>query len=190
MSRYTYPHSIENGAGERLTFVRRLPGPTGDRLEGYNVVQPGAGPPMHVHWYQEEGFIVERGRIGYQRLGEPERYAGPGESIVFPAGIAHRFWNAGDGELRCSAWLEPADNIVYVLGSIFESQTRAGAPRPGTFDAAFLLRRYRSEFAMLAIPAPVQRWVFPVVVAIGRLLGKYARYADAPEPVRRPRPAA
>jgi hypothetical protein len=38
---------------------------------------------------------------------------------------------------------------------------------------------------MAEIPAPVQRFVFPVVVALGRLLGKYNKYADAPEPVRR-----
>ena len=38
---------------------------------------------------------------------------------------------------------------------------------------------------MLAIPAPVQRFVFPVVVAIGRLLGRHRRFDGAPEPVRR-----
>jgi hypothetical protein len=53
---------------------------------------------------------------------------------------------------------------------------------------AFLTRRYRSEVAMLEIPALVQRLVFPVIVAVGRLLGRYARYANAPAPVRRPRP--
>ena len=44
MRTYTYPHTIENGAGERLTFVRRVPGATGDRLEVENVVKPGAEP--------------------------------------------------------------------------------------------------------------------------------------------------
>ena len=53
MGRYTYPHIIENGAGERLTFLRRVTGATGDRLEGENVVEPGAGPIMHVHYHQE-----------------------------------------------------------------------------------------------------------------------------------------
>lgn len=185
MPPFTYPHSIDNGAGERLTFLRRVPGLTGDRLEGENVVAPGAGPPMHVHHYQTEGFTVEQGRIGYQRLGEEPRYAGPGESVVFPAGVPHRFWNAGDDDLRCAAFLEPADNIEYFLREIFASTKRNGGARPDAFDAAFLTRRYRSEFAMADIPAAVQRLVLPVVVAVGRLLGRYARYADAPEPVRR-----
>src|SRR5688572_27515629 len=43
VARYTYPHTIENGAGERLVFLRRVPGTIGDRLEVENVVTPGAG---------------------------------------------------------------------------------------------------------------------------------------------------
>jgi hypothetical protein len=38
---------------------------------------------------------------------------------------------------------------------------------------------------MLEAPAAVRRSVFPVVVAAGTLLGRYARYADAPEPAGR-----
>jgi quercetin dioxygenase-like cupin family protein len=185
MSRYTYPYTIDNGAGERLTFLRRVPGPNGDRIEGENVAAPGAGPPMHVHHLQEEGLTVVEGRIGYQRLGEPERFAGPGETVVFEPGEVHRWWNAGDADLRCTGWVEPADNFEYFLGHVFASMQRTRAGRPDPFDAAFLTRRYRSEFAMVAIPAAVQRLVFPVLVAIGTLLGRYARYADAPAPIHR-----
>lgn len=184
MSRYSYPHTIDDGAGERLTFLRRVPGPRGDRLEVENVVAPGAGPPMHVHHRQEEGLTVRQGRIGYQRLGEPARFAGPGETVVFRAGEVHRFWNAGEDELRCTGYVEPADNFEYFLGHVFDSTRRNAGARPDPFDAAFLLRRYRSEFGMAAVPAAVQRLVFPVVVAVGTLLGRYRRYADAPEPVR------
>ena len=35
------------------------------------------------------------------------------------------------------------------------------------------------------IPQPVQRFVFPVVLAVGKLLGRDKRFAGAPEPVRR-----
>ena len=38
---------------------------------------------------------------------------------------------------------------------------------------------------MLAIPALVRRVGVPVIVAIGTLLGRYRKYADAPEPRRR-----
>lgn len=183
MPRFVYPHTIDNGAGERLTFLRRVPGETGDRLEVENVVAPGAGPPMHVHHRQAEVLTVVRGRIGYQRPGQPAEFAGPGETVAFMAGDAHRFWNAGDDDLVCSGYIDPADNIEYFLGEIFASARRSGGDTPNVFDAAYLTRRYRSEFTMLAVPAPVQRLVFPVLVAIGRLLGRYTRYADAPEPI-------
>ena len=49
MRRFRYPHSFDNGAGERLTFRRRVATATGDRREVENVVAPGAGPPMHLH---------------------------------------------------------------------------------------------------------------------------------------------
>jgi quercetin dioxygenase-like cupin family protein len=185
MTRYTYPHTIENGAGERLTFVRKVAGTTGDRLEGENVAQPGAGPPMHAHHLQEEVLTVRDGRLGYQRLGKPPQFAGPGETVTFGPGEAHKFWNAGEAELWCTGYIEPAYNVEYFLTEMFASMQRSGAGRPDPFDAAFLATRYRSEFEVLEIPAAVRRIVFPVLVAVGRLLGRYERYADAPPPARR-----
>lgn len=185
MSRFRYPHTIDDGAGERLTFVRRVSGPNGDRIEAENVVAPGSGPPMHVHHYQSESLTVVQGRIGYQRPGGPECFAGPGETVTFPAGDAHRFWNAGEDDLVCRGYIEPADNIEYFLGEMFASRKRNAGVRPSLFDVAFLATRYRSEFSVVEVPAPVQRALFPAVLAVGRLLGKYERYADAPAPVVR-----
>jgi quercetin dioxygenase-like cupin family protein len=180
----TYPYTIENGAVERLTFMRRVAEPDGYRVEGECLAAPGAGPPMHVHYLQEEAFTVVQGRIGYQRGSREPEFAGPGESIVFPAGEPHRFWNAGPDDLRCTAYISPAGNAEYFLATLFSSQKSNGGRRPGLMDMAFLTRRYRTEYAMLAIPALVQRVVFPVLVAIGGMLGTYAKYADAPEPLR------
>lgn len=185
MSHFTYPHTIENGAGERITFLGRVATSGGDRLEIQNVVTPGAGPPMHIHHYQEEALTVEQGRIGYQRHGEPPQFAGPGDTVAFKPGEPHRFWNAGEGELRCTGYIEPADNVEYFLTELYASTRRSGGKRPDPFEAAFLIRRYRSEFAMVDIPAAVQRFLIPLQVTLGRLLGRYRRYADAPAPVRR-----
>lgn len=178
-----YPHTIDNGGGERLTFIGVRHDDRGEYLEVRNEVAPGAGPPMHVHHRQEEGLTVERGTIGYQVLGEEERRAGPGETVAFAPGVAHRFWNAGDDELVCTGFVRPPENLEYFLGEIFASMRRNGGQRPGAFDAAYLTRRYRNEFEMLAAPRPVQRVVFPVIVAVGRMVGRHRRFAGAPEPV-------
>ena len=182
--RGVYPRTIDNGAGERLTFLARLPGVRGERLEAENVVSPGGGPPMHAHLLQEEVLTVRAGRMGYQRPGEPAQFAESGETVAFAPGEAHRFWNAGEGELRAWGYVEPADNTEFFLGELF-ALARAGRGRPSMLDVAFLLRRYRGEFAMYAIPAPVQRFGFPLLVAVGHLLGRYRKYADAPAPIRR-----
>lgn len=180
-----YPRSIDNGAGERLTFIRRVPGAAGERLEMATVVAPGAGPPMHIHHLQEEVLTVEQGRMGFQRRGEFAQFAGPGETIAFKPGEAHRFWNAGDDELRCVGYIEPAHNVEYILAALYASMQRRGGAQPHPFDAAFLAWRYRSEFGIAGIPVVVQRCVFPILVGIGSLSGRYGQYADAPAPARR-----
>jgi hypothetical protein len=121
--------------------------------------------------------------VGYQVPGQPERFAGPGAVDVWSAGTPHRWWNAGDTELRMTGWCAPPDNVEFYLAAIFGSMKENGGKRPGLFDAAFLTTRYRSEFAMLELPTVVRRLVIPVVYALGLAIGKYAKYNDAPAPI-------
>ena len=181
---YTYPHKIENGSGEVLTFLGVVRDQGGDRIEAETRAQPGAGPPMHVHHLQEEAMTVVAGKLGFQILGEQPRYAGPGETTIFAPGVGHRWWNAGTTELHCTGWAKPPHNVEYFLTAIFDSMKRTGRKRPDFFDAAFLLTRYRSENGMLEIPAIVQKVAFPVLLAVGKVLRKYDKFKDAPEPVQ------
>src|SRR5215203_4485290 len=91
----TYPHTIQNCLGEKLIFRALQPEPDGDRLLVENFVTPGNGPVMHTHFLQDECLTVLEGTIGYQVQGEEEKFAGPGEMVLFRRGAAHRFWNAG-----------------------------------------------------------------------------------------------
>jgi quercetin dioxygenase-like cupin family protein len=168
----TYPIQIDNGHGEVLTFERLVPTPDGGRLEVSNIVQPKAGPPMHVHYLQDEGLTVVAGRMGYQIAGEQPRSADVGESVTFKRGVAHRFWAEGDQPLHASGYIEPANNIVDFLSAVYRSM-RANGGRPGAFDAAYLLHRYRSEFALLDIPPFVARCVFPLLRVAGGLTGRF-----------------
>jgi len=177
----TYPRTIDDRAGSRMTFLRR----SADALELTSTVAPGAGPPMHVHHLQEEAVTVREGRVGYTIKGQEERFAGPGESVTFPAGVEHTFRNAGDADLVVDGTVSPPLNFEWFLSRVYESTAAAGGERPRTFDSAYLMTRYGSEFAITDIPAPVQRLVFPVVAAVGRLAGLGRRFAGAPEPVTR-----
>ena len=180
-----HPHTIDNGAGERLTFLGVRSDERGEYLEVRNEVSPGSGPPSPVHHLQEEAVAVERGTMGWQRRGEAEQLARSGESVTFAPGEVHRFWNSGDDLLVGAGYVRPPDNLEYFLTQIYASTRAKGGKRPRLFDAAYLTSRYRSEFGMAEIPGPVQRIVFPIVVGVGRLLGLHRRFAGAPEPVSR-----
>ena len=86
-------------------------------------------------------------------------------------------------DLVLDGYVSPPLNFEYFLTGVYEATAAKGGQRPRTFDAAFLTTRYRSEFAMSDIPAPVQRVLFPVVAALGRLMGLGRRFAGAPDPV-------
>jgi hypothetical protein len=178
-----YPYTIDNGHGELLTFKGLTQGPSGIRVEADGVAQPGAGPPMHVHYLQEEAARVVRGRLGYQVFGGQPQFAGPDELVVWPAGTPHKWWNAGSDELHMTGWCSPPHNVEFFLTALFSSTKANGGRRPGLFDAAFLVTRYRNEFALLELPAVVRRIVIPIVYAIGAVLGKYRKFKDAPAPV-------
>jgi Cupin domain len=147
-------------------------------------VQLGSGPPMHVHYLQEESLTVQEGRMGYRLARGPDRFAGPGDTVTFAPGQMHRFWNAGDEVLRCSGRVSPPANLEYYLPEVFAS-TRRGGGRPNPFDVAYLLGHHRTEFGLGGIPAPVRTAVFPLLRVVGRLLGRHRRYADAPPPIGR-----
>jgi quercetin dioxygenase-like cupin family protein len=181
---YQLPHTITNPGGERLTFLRVVPEPGGDKLLVENAVQPGHGPVMHTHYLQEEALTVVSGKIGYLVKGGQPQFAEAGQTVVFAPGVAHKFWNAGEKELRCTGYIKPANTIVFFLSSIYASQNKTGTERPELFDAAYLVTRYASEYEMNEMPWVARKIIVPIVYRIGKLLGKYKHFKGAPAPVK------
>ncbi|WP_090146857.1 cupin domain-containing protein [Dyadobacter soli] len=176
-----YPVTIDNGHGERLTFLSRELRDGIEYIQVENRVSPGAGPPMHVHHQQYESLNILEGKMGVEVLGEEPYFLHKGDSATFEPGIAHRFWNAGDTTLHCKGEIWPPHNIEYFLGEIYRSSRENGNGRPGAFDAAYLTRKYYTEFDMLGIPAFVKKVIFPVILFLGKLQGKDKRYQNAPD---------
>ena len=180
----TYPHIIENCRGEKIIFEALQREPDGDRLVGESFVAPGLGPAMHTHWLQDESLTVIKGTIGYQVQGQPAQFAREGETVLFKRGVAHRFWNAGQDQLHCKAWIKPANTFVFFITSIYAAQNKSGKAQPERFDAAYLLKRYSSEYDMAEIPSFVKKVIIPLTYYTGKILGKYKHFKNAPEPVK------
>lgn len=176
---YQFPHTIQNKHGEKLTFLRM----EGQRVIVENFVQPNAGPPMHVHFSQDECLTVVKGKIGYQIQGQSPQFAGPGETVLFKRGVPHRFWNAGDDVLHCEGWVDPAENLIFFLTSIYVAIDQGKGNQPEIFDSSYLGWRYRREFDMTETPGIVKKVIMPVTYFIGLLLGKYEKFKNAPQPL-------
>lgn len=149
-------------------------------FEGFD--EPGIGPPYHVHFKQEEGIEILKGRM---RVKTPDKefVLTAGEQYSFAPGEAHKFWNDGNEKLHYKGYLKPSLNYEYFIEQVYRSANKAGYDRPGAFDAAFLLTRYKSEFDILEIPRPVKMIVFPLLLILGRLTGKFSIYKNAPPPL-------
>src|SRR5215212_1068442 len=176
-----FPHTIA-GPGEKMTITGLVVKDGVETLEAEIEVQPKAGPPMHTHHRQDESFTIVSGTMAYQTLGEEVKYAHAGDYVMIKAGVPHKFWNAGDDVLKCKGYITPPENFVYFLTELYKS-INENKGRPGIYDGAFLLNRYKAEFGMLEIPPFVQKVIFPVVLFIGRLTGKNKKYSNAPIPV-------
>ena len=181
---FAYPHAITNFTGEELIFQELVDEDGIQKVIITNRIHSGAGPVFHVHFKQDECLTVVRGKMGYQIDGEEEQFLEPGQSVLFVKGQMHRFWNAGKDLLECKGWVKPAHSLDYFLTALYASMDKAGKVEGDLFDNAYLVYRYRSEYDVKVIPGFVKNIIFPIIVSIGRLLGKYHHFKHAPAPVK------
>ena len=87
--------------GERLTFLKTASDTGGEMLAFEYLVPPRtAGPPLHVHPYQEERFVEVLSGTLRARLGDEERSLGKGQGLTVPPGAPHTWRNDGGDEVR------------------------------------------------------------------------------------------
>jgi quercetin dioxygenase-like cupin family protein len=154
--------TLENPAsGERITF-RRTAAQTGGELVAIDLELPvGRKVPggLHVHPLQEESFHVAQGRMSF-RLGRKLVTAGPGETVVVPAGVKHNFANAGDKDARVRVEIHPALQMERMfetaVGLAQQGRTMLGGiPRP--LDLALFVTEFKNEVQAAFPPLWIQR---------------------------------
>jgi hypothetical protein len=129
------------------------------------------GPPPHVHLQQREEGRVQAGTLG-ARIGEQPLLVPTGGDAAFPAGVVHSWWNAGETVLEFSGRVVPAGDLDQFLQELF-AVLNAGADRPSMFYLVHVLWRHRRTQRVVTPPVAIQRILFPVILLIGRVLGKY-----------------
>ncbi len=179
MKNIKLPHTIDNNCGEKLTFLEIVEESGKEKLLTRGEVEPNCGPPMHVHFKQDEYLEVKSGKMGYQILGEEPKYAEVGESALFTQGTPHRFWNAGEGLLVVEGWVTPPNTLVFFLSTLYDAQKKSGSLVPEAFDGAYLVTKFKDEYDVLNIPPFVKKVIMPVTVFFGKILGKYRHFRNA-----------
>ena len=112
---------IENPmTGERITFLKTA-SDTGGEMLAFEYLAPAhtAGPPLHVHPYQEERFVeILSGKLR-ARMGKDERSFGKGESLTVSSGTPHTWRNDGEDAVRMLVQIRPALRMEEAFETTF-----------------------------------------------------------------------
>ena len=172
--------------GERIVFHKTSRETNGEAVVFETFVQPdGFVAAAHVHPKQDERFEVVSGPLGL-KVGGEEIVAGPGETITIQAGTPHRFWNAGEDEVRFRCEVRPALRFEQLLETMFALAADGKTNKKGMPNPLRLAVIARGHFDVVRLPFPpafVQRIGLALGAPLGRLLGYAPTYAPTDEPL-------
>jgi quercetin dioxygenase-like cupin family protein len=160
--------------GEVLIFHETSRDTGGELVLVETIVRPGGFvAEAHVHPYQTERFEVLQGRLGL-RVGGEELVAGPGEVATVEPGTPHRFWNAGEDEVRFLCEVRPAREFESLIETMFTlaadgKTNRKGMPKP--VRLAVIAKAHFDTVRLPFPPAWLQRAALAMGAPLGRLLG-------------------
>lgn len=166
--------TLENRHTGEILRMRRLRDVEGQMIMTIDgSLPPGkSGPPPHVHFHEHEEGIVQSGTLGAQ-VGDKRIVVPAGGTAVLPAGVVHSWWNAGKDMLEFNGRVIPVVDLDRYLQAIFAVVNASTSGRPSIFYMAHVMWRHRHTQALATPPRAIQRIVVPVVLLVGRILGKY-----------------
>jgi mannose-6-phosphate isomerase-like protein (cupin superfamily) len=172
-------------SGERITFRATAADTDGELLAIDLEVRPdGHVPGLHVHPMQEERFEVVSGTMRF-KLGRKKIVANAGDVVVVPAGVRHKFANAGDEVARARVEVRPAlemERLLETAVALAEEGRTTGKGMPKPLDLALFVREFEQEVRGAFPPVWIQRATLAPVAWIARRRGHAERYQPATEP--------
>ncbi len=163
---------VENPVtGERIVF-RQTGADTGGELLAIDLSLPVGGhvPGAHIHPLQEEAFHITSGTMKF-RYGLKTIVAGPGESVVVPAGKIHSFAQHGDEPAQARVEIRPALKMEHLFETTVQlaqdgRTNRKGMPKP--LDLALFVEEFKDEVKAPFPPAWFVRLVMTPLRALAR----------------------
>ncbi len=166
--------------GERITFLATSRDTSGEAVVIETVVQPhGFVAAAHVHPAQSERFTVKSGKLG-MKAGGKKLALGAGDVVTVEPGTSHRFWNAGDDEVRFVCEVRPALQFESLLETMFALAADGKTNRKGMPNPLRLAVIASAHFDTVRLPFPpawLQKAGLVLGAPLGRLVGYAATYA-------------
>ena len=122
------PMHVRDGKGERLVFPGAIeltilvPGSASDGAFAIyeDIVQPGVGPPRHIHKLQDEVFFVLDGSFDIEVDGRLSN-ASAGDVAYVPRGSVHAFKNVGNASGCLRYIFTPAGDTEAMFRAFFDA---------------------------------------------------------------------
>jgi quercetin dioxygenase-like cupin family protein len=165
--------------GETLVFLTTSADSNGERVVVETLVEPnGAVAAAHVHPAQDELFEVLGGEVEF-RLGKQTVVAKPGDRVLVPAGMPHRFRNVGEETAHFVCEVTPALDFEQQIETMFSlagdgKVNSKGLPNP--LRLAVIARHHFGDVRLPFPPAWLQRLGLALGAPVGRLLGYRSTY--------------
>ena len=168
--------------GERITFHATSADTNGESVVIECTVQPdGFVAATHVHPSQSERFAVIEGTLGL-KSGKEKLTLGRGEIAVVEQGTPHRFWNAGEEEVRFVCEVRPALQFESLLETMFALAADGKTNRKGMPNPLRLAVIAQAHFDTVQLPFPpafLQRFGLALGAPLGKALGYGPVYIPA-----------
>jgi quercetin dioxygenase-like cupin family protein len=167
--------------GERITFLATSADTDGEAVVIETVVQPrGFVAAAHVHPSQIERFAVVDGTLGL-KVGGNKLTLQRDEVFIVQPGTPHRFWNAGEDEVRFVCEVRPALQFESLLETMFALAEEGKTNRKGMPNPLRLAVIAREHFDTVRLPYP-SAWVQKLGLALGAPLGRALGYSSTYAP--------
>lgn len=112
------------------------------------------------------------------RVGNENIVVPAGGTAVFPPGVVHTWWNAGEDLLEISGRATPAVDLDRYLQALFAVLNASVSGRPSIFYLAHVLWRHRHTQAVLAPPRAICKPARSVLGSLARdLMNRRCRLA-------------